>query len=72
MHKYINIPNIFMDAFYEIIASVMPAGLGTIRNHRGTTVALLQSLMNIDMLNFWNRHGTIGTTPGTTSTHGER
>ena len=41
MHRSIGTPNTFTDDFYELITSVMPNGLGTIRNHRGTTVAYL-------------------------------
>ena len=41
--KHIRTPNTFTDAFYELTASVMSNGLGTIRNHRGTTVAYLQN-----------------------------
>ena len=39
--KHIRNPNTFTDAFYELTASVMSNGLGTIRNHRGTTAAFL-------------------------------
>ena len=63
--------NTVTNAFYEFTASVMSNGFGTIRNHRGTTVAYLQNEGNIENHVFRNRFGTIGTTPGTTSTHGE-
>ena len=39
--KHIRNPDTSTDALCELIASVMSNGLGTIWNHRGTTVAYL-------------------------------